>query len=162
MSKCEDDGNSGSALSNQAKQESLHSSCRTQLLQVWSTNQQLNHLGFAEMQNPRPTSDLLNHHAWGQDPEIWVSKCPPGDSEAHPNLRSIAIGHRGVRVRWGMASVPLFLECLLPTWHRCSFPSPPLPLLGLPRAGEQAVEAVLGGWQRAEQGEQEEVLSHPW
>ena len=40
--------------------------------------------------------------------------------------------------------MPLFLECLLLTWHRCSFPSPPPPLLGLPRAGEQAVEAVLG------------------
>lgn len=55
------------------------------------------------MQNPRPTPDLLNHHVWHRGPEIWVSACPPGDSEAHPNLRSIAIGHRGVRVRWGMS-----------------------------------------------------------
>ena len=41
--------------------------------------------------------------------------------------------------------MPPFLECLPPTRHKCSFPSPPQPLLGLPRAGEKAVEAVLGG-----------------
>lgn len=70
---------------------------------MWPTNQPPNRLGFVEMQNPRPTPDLLNHHVWGQGPETWVSASPPCDSEAYPSLRSIAIGHRGVRVRWGMS-----------------------------------------------------------